>query len=113
MHKPGIPIRSGPDKRLASADYTLLGLSSLPRQRRTFAVYGGEGRPGFAPRVSSARMRWTAIAFSAALALLTTTPTSAQQSPFSTLITTPLAIEGLTTDGSNLYTIGRGADGPC
>jgi sugar lactone lactonase YvrE len=41
-------------------------------------------------------------------------PTSAQQhSPFSTLITTPLTIEGLTTDGSSLYTIGRGATGPC
>ncbi len=51
---------------------------------------------------------------SAAAAFLTTAPTSAQQSPFfSTLITTPLTIEGLTTDGSSVYTIGRGATGPC
>ena len=58
------------------------------------------------------RGRSVAIVFSAA-ALLTTTPTSAQQGSFSTLITTPLAIEGLTTDGSSVYTIGRGATGPC
>ncbi len=54
-----------------------------------------------------------AIVLSAAAVLLTTIPTSGQQAPFPTLITTPLAIEGLTTDGSRLYTIGRGATGPC
>jgi len=58
------------------------------------------------------RVSLVAIVVSAA-ALLTMTPTSAQQSAFSTLITTPLAIEGLTTDGSSLYTTGRGATGPC
>ena len=56
---------------------------------------------------------WPVIIVVSAVAALLTTPASAQQSPFSTLITTPLAIEGLTTDGSNLYTIGRGAEGPC
>jgi len=59
------------------------------------------------------RISSTAIVLSAAAALLTTTPASAQQSQFSTLITTPLSIEGLTTDGSSLYTTGRGATGPC
>jgi len=59
-------------------------------------------------------MRRIAVVLSAAAAFLTTAPTSAQQSPFfSTLITTPLTIEGLTTDGSSVYTIGRGATGPC
>src|ERR671936_137406 len=59
------------------------------------------------------RVSSVAIVLSAAAALLTTRPTSAQQAPFLTLITTPLAIEGLTTDGSSVYTIGRGATGPC
>jgi sugar lactone lactonase YvrE len=59
------------------------------------------------------RRRSVAIVLSAAAALLTITPASAQQGSFSTLITTPLAIEGLTTDGSSVYTTGRGATGPC
>src|SRR5436190_670359 len=59
------------------------------------------------------RVSSVAIVLSAAAALLTTTRTSAQQDSFSTLITTPLVIEGLTTDGSSLYTTGRGATGSC
>ena len=62
-------------------------------------------------------MRWagrvSSVGIVLSAALLTVAPTSAQQSPFSTLITTPLTVEGLTTDGSSLYTTGRGATGPC
>ena len=59
------------------------------------------------------RVSSVAIVVSATAALLTTAPTSARQASFVTLITTPLVIEGLTTDGSSLYTTGRGATGPC
>ena len=51
-----------------------------------------------------------ALVLSSVLVLAATT--AAQQSAFSTLITTPLTIEGLTDDGARLYTIGR-AGSPC
>jgi sugar lactone lactonase YvrE len=48
------------------------------------------------------------------LVLLLAATTLAQQGAFSTLITTPLAIEGLTHDGASLYTVGRTGDAnPC
>lgn len=47
-------------------------------------------------------------------ALLFASSLSAQQNAFSTLITTPLSIEGLADDGTNLYTTGRtGGGAPC
>ena len=60
------------------------------------------------------RISPTAIVLSAAAALLTTIPASAQQVPFSTLITTPLTIEGRfefirpgATEPTAVVTIGR------
>jgi hypothetical protein len=58
------------------------------------------------------RVSVAAIGLSSVLVLAATT--SAQQSAFSTLITTPLPIEGFTHDGASLYTIGRaGEASPC
>lgn len=58
------------------------------------------------------RVAVAAVVLSSVLALVATT--SAQQSTFSTLTTTPLPIEGLTGDGASLYTTGRaGAASPC
>jgi sugar lactone lactonase YvrE len=61
------------------------------------------------------RTRWT---FAAAIALqwavILASGVSAQQNTFSTLITTPLSIEGLTDNGTRLYTTGRtGGGAPC
>jgi sugar lactone lactonase YvrE len=55
-----------------------------------------------------------AVVLAPVLGLALGSTTSAQQSAFSTLATTPLPIEGLTHDGASLYTIGRaGATNPC
>lgn len=55
-------------------------------------------------------MRRPRLVFAAALVGLTPPASGQTNQSFTTLVTTPLPIEGLTGDGTSLYTVGRGSD---